>query len=556
MIHAKLRNALAIDYPADWLDIVVASDGSIDETNDIVRRFAPRVRLLEFSPRRGKIAVDQRGHAFGRPATSSCSRTPTRSSRPDAVRALVRNFADPTVGAVSGDVALVGERADLGRSEDLYYVYERWLQQAESDIGSMIGADGALYAIRRELFVPAADDTILDDMAIPMAVIRAGRRVVFDATARAYEQGSQTAMEEFARKARVVAGAMQFMSRRQSWVPLRSPQAVLSLMSHKGLRWLSPSFVAGTFVTSIVLADLSWGYSTAAALQGLLLFAVSPAAYQPLAALASWRWRTISAWCRSLPVWGWCGGSPAPNRCCGAVLKGCPPRHRCRRHEHCATFQNGHHQGTKVKAELADLLVCPKCGSALTLTSLKEVRDEIETGVLRCDHGCGSYPITRFVPRFVDADRYAGSFSIQRRYVRRRFDHYRRDTSGDRLFLPTTGFEAAALKQGLTLEAGCGYGRFVDVVQRLGGTIIGINLSTELNRPRLGLRRSPTSRSPCAVRSLRASVQARNIRPHLFNWGAASYARYAAGLREHRAVSPPIRTNRNMDVPSAKQSLR
>ena len=74
------------------------------------------------------------------------------------------------------------------------------MQQAESDIGSMIGADGALYAIRRELFVPAADDTILDDMAIPMAVIRAGRRVVFEAAARAYEQGSETATEEFARK--------------------------------------------------------------------------------------------------------------------------------------------------------------------------------------------------------------------------------------------------------------------------------------------------------------------------------------------------------------------
>jgi len=101
-------------------------------------------------------------------------------------------------------------------------------------------------------------------------VVRVGRRVVFEATARAYEQGSQTAMEEFARKARVIAGAMQFMSRRQSWVPLRSPQAILSLMSHKGLRWLSPIFVTGTFVTSILLADVSWGYAAAAAMQGLL----------------------------------------------------------------------------------------------------------------------------------------------------------------------------------------------------------------------------------------------------------------------------------------------
>lgn len=269
VIHAKLRNSIAIDYPADRLDIVVASDGSVDDTNAIVGRFAPRVRLLEFSPRRGKIAVINEGMRSIAADIVVFSDANTFLET-GAVRELVRNFADPTVGAVSGDVALVGERADLGRSEDLYYVYERWLQQAESDIGSMIAADGALYAIRSELFVPPADDTILDDMAIPMAVVRAGRRVVFDATARAYEQGSQTAMEEFARKARVVAGAMQFMSRRQSWVPLRSPQAVLSLMSHKGLRWLSPSFVAGTFVTSILLADLSWGYSTAAALQGLL----------------------------------------------------------------------------------------------------------------------------------------------------------------------------------------------------------------------------------------------------------------------------------------------
>ena len=269
VIQAKLRNAMAIDYPADRLDIVVASDGSVDGTNDLVRQFAPRVRLLPFSPRRGKIAAINEGMRSVQSEIVVFSDANTFLET-DAVRALVSNFADPAVGAVSGDVALVGERADLGRSEDLYYVYERWLQQAESDVGSMIGADGALYAIRRELFIPAADDTILDDMVIPMAVIRAARRVVFETGARAYEQGSQTATEEFARKVRVVAGAMQFMSRRESWVPMRSPQAVLSLMSHKGLRWLSPTFVTGTFATSIILASTSYGYAAAAVAQGML----------------------------------------------------------------------------------------------------------------------------------------------------------------------------------------------------------------------------------------------------------------------------------------------
>jgi cellulose synthase/poly-beta-1,6-N-acetylglucosamine synthase-like glycosyltransferase len=127
-----------------------------------------------------------------------------------------------------------------------------------------------LYAIRRELFVPPSNDTILDDMAIPMAVVRAGRRVVFEASARAYEQGSETAAEEFARKTRVVAGAIQFLARRDSWIGFESPQAIFSLLSHKGLRWLSPAFLAGTFVSSLVLANVSLGYAAAAAAQGLL----------------------------------------------------------------------------------------------------------------------------------------------------------------------------------------------------------------------------------------------------------------------------------------------
>ena len=275
VIEAKLHNTLALDYRPERLEIIVASDGSVDATNAIVRRFTPRVKLLEFCPRRGKIAAINEGMRAVRADIVIFSDANT-FLQPDAARALVRNFADPTVGGVSGDVVLVGERASLGRSEDLYYRYERWIQRAESEIGSMIGADGALYAIRRELFVPPEADTILDDMAIPMGVLRTGHRVVFEAAARAFEQGSETAMEEFARKARVTAGAMQFLRRRVSDVRLDAPQVILSLISHKALRWLSPAFGGVALLSSIVLAPSGLVYTTVAVAQaGIVIMGVA-----------------------------------------------------------------------------------------------------------------------------------------------------------------------------------------------------------------------------------------------------------------------------------------
>ena len=219
VIEAKIRNALALDYPPDRLDIVIASDGSVDGTNDIVRRFAPRVRLLEFTPRRGKIGTIIRGmrgrdrrhrRAVGRQHVPAAVRHPRAGARTSRT---IRSGASAATWCWSASARC------WPASEDLYYRYERWIQRAESEIGSMIGADGALYAIRRRLFEPPAADTILDDMAIPMAVVRKGYRVVFEPEARAHEQGVETAREEFSRKSRVVAGAIQFLTRRDSNVP-------------------------------------------------------------------------------------------------------------------------------------------------------------------------------------------------------------------------------------------------------------------------------------------------------------------------------------------------
>jgi cellulose synthase/poly-beta-1,6-N-acetylglucosamine synthase-like glycosyltransferase len=273
VIESKLLNALALDYPADKLEIVVASDGSVDGTNDIVARFAPRVRLIAHWPRRGKIAAINHGLESVSSEIVVFSDANTFLAR-DAVRALARNFASDDVGCVSGDVVLVGDRAMLAKSEDLYYHYERWIQHAESDIGSMIGADGALYAIRRRMFTPPADDTILDDMAIPMAIVRAGGRVVFEPAARAEEPGVESAGEEFSRKTRVVAGALQFLARPDSSVPIATPQVILSLISHKALRWLSPAFGMVVFLTSVTLAGsggLFHQYTVMSILQAVVL---------------------------------------------------------------------------------------------------------------------------------------------------------------------------------------------------------------------------------------------------------------------------------------------
>jgi len=254
VIGAKVLNSLALDYPAAKLTILVASDGSVDGTNEIVRSYgASGVRLVAFPERRGKIAAINDGieSVTSEIVVFSDANTLLETG---AIRALVRNFADPRVGAVSGDVILEGERAALGSSEDLYYRYERWLQACESDLGTMVGVDGALYGIRRELFVPPPIDTILDDMAIPMSVARAGRRVVFEPEARAHERGCDTATQEFVRKTRVAAGAVQFLRRSDSSVPWHNRQLIVTILSHKALRWLSPLFAITGFATAVPLS--------------------------------------------------------------------------------------------------------------------------------------------------------------------------------------------------------------------------------------------------------------------------------------------------------------
>ncbi len=255
VIREKLDNALALDYPADKLEIVVASDGCTDATDAIVQSYADRGVVLErVEPRGGKTRALNRviPRTHGDILVLSDANT---MYRPDAIQKLVRHFADPSVGAVSGDVRLVDAADTHAHSEGLYYRYEHGLQRLESEIGSMIGVDGAMYAVTRHGFRPPADHTVVDDLVISMTVARLGYRVLYEPQAVAVEDSTSSSQEEFRRKIRIVAGGIQAFLQGQGVPRWRQPLLLFCYVSHKLLRWALP------FCLLLLLA-MSWALSS------------------------------------------------------------------------------------------------------------------------------------------------------------------------------------------------------------------------------------------------------------------------------------------------------
>jgi cellulose synthase/poly-beta-1,6-N-acetylglucosamine synthase-like glycosyltransferase len=186
----------------------------------------------------------------------------------NAVRALAAGFADPRVGAVSGELMLVpdDETAAAGHGAAFYWRYEKFIRSNESRLDSTIGTTGAIYAIRRELFEPIAEDTILDDVAIPLAVVRRGFRVVFEPAARAYDRTSATARQEFARKTRTIAGTFQLFARERWLFNPRGNRLWFETLSHKALRLTLPALHIALFLMNAALLS-AWPYQWLFALQ-------------------------------------------------------------------------------------------------------------------------------------------------------------------------------------------------------------------------------------------------------------------------------------------------
>jgi poly-beta-1,6-N-acetyl-D-glucosamine synthase len=263
VIGAKLENALAQDYPPDRLEVVVASDGSTDRTEVVANEFAPGgVRLVRFGRRRGKPAVLNEVVPSLRGAIVVLSDA-RQMYASDAVRQLVMNFADPSVGAASGELRLTGEgESPIGPGLGTYWAYEKWMRRNESLVASTVGATGAIYAIRRTLFRPIPPDTLLDDVLIPMGVVRQGYRVVFDSAAIAYDKVSGSRRQEFLRKVRTIAGNFQAFAR-EGWMmdPRRNP-IWFQTVSHKGLRLMAPVWMIALFWLNAALVPGSSVYAT------------------------------------------------------------------------------------------------------------------------------------------------------------------------------------------------------------------------------------------------------------------------------------------------------
>ena len=257
-IAARLENLLRMDYPQDRVEILLASDGSQDQTAEIARGFQARgVRVFEFSSRRGKPAILNSVGPKARGEILVFADARQRFEQ-GALKALVEPFQDPQVGTVTGELIIVDDpdAPTAGRGLGIYWRYEKSIRKHESRIDSSIGATGAIYAIRRGLLAPIPEDTVLDDVVVPMGVVRHGSRAVFEEHARAYDRPAATPEIEFERKARTLAGCYQLFFR-EAW--LLNPwenRLFFETVSHKGLRLLLPLLLLGALVGNALLVEI------------------------------------------------------------------------------------------------------------------------------------------------------------------------------------------------------------------------------------------------------------------------------------------------------------
>lgn len=254
-IGAKLEQTLSLDYPRDKLELMVASDGSNDRTDEIVRGFASRgVRLVRVEGRVGKTETQNQAVEQATGDVVIFSDATTRYER-SAIRNLVRNYADPTVGAVSGRYEYFNPSgASIGVGSILFWKYENLIKRLQTSIKTITGCCGCIYSVRRSAYAPLPAD-IISDLVEPLKVVEQGYRIVFEPEAIAFEETTEETEEEFKMRVRVVTRGMRgLLYMKKLFDPFRYGFVAFQLFSHKVLRWFIPVFLLVLLLANVFLA--------------------------------------------------------------------------------------------------------------------------------------------------------------------------------------------------------------------------------------------------------------------------------------------------------------
>jgi cellulose synthase/poly-beta-1,6-N-acetylglucosamine synthase-like glycosyltransferase len=253
-LDEKLTNLLSLNYPAGQREIIVVSDCSTDATNKILDSYALRgIQAVLSAEPQGKAAGLNRAVALcqGEVVIFTDAR---QIVEPQALEKLIENFADPNVGCVSGELMLGdASQGETAQGMGLYWRIEKQIRELESLSGSVVGATGALYAVRRSLFQPIPRDLILDDVLIPMQVVRQGQRALFEPSARAWDSPNLGGDREFKRKVRTLTGNYQLLQV-APWLLSRQNPIRFEFVSHKLLRLLIPFALLTLLVSSALLS--------------------------------------------------------------------------------------------------------------------------------------------------------------------------------------------------------------------------------------------------------------------------------------------------------------
>ena len=259
-IAAKIENTLGLDYPADKIEVLVMSNGSVDRTNEIVRGFTdPRVQLIAL-PQPGKMEALNEGARLSRGEVLVFTDADFLLDH-HTLREIGRKFADPEVGGVCGarNTSVVREGDATGEGEGMYARWDKWQKVRESRIGSVFAADGLLYAIRRSLYIPITDPAQSDDMAISMRVVTQGYRLLYEPRATAYEKAVVKASEEFRRKIRITNHSVSALLKLGAPLVTSGFYSV-ELLSHKLIRHFIAYFLIPLFISNVFLATTSLFY--------------------------------------------------------------------------------------------------------------------------------------------------------------------------------------------------------------------------------------------------------------------------------------------------------